>query len=206
MNMPVVIFGAGTGDELDAGNTLWYQLHSALGSGWVYSGVVTVFTPDQLKDAERAIPVGPELGPAGDSTVRSIAISLSLQKLYAYDGQNLFLETDVTTGMPELPTPQGTFSIFGKYMDYTFHSPWPRGSRFWYPDSPTTYAMLFRSGGYFIHDAPWRPFYGQGTEYAHVDPDGVWREGSHGCVNVPFDAVAALYHWAPFGSLVTIAQ
>ena len=55
----------------------------------------------------------------------------------------MFLDTDVTTGRPELPTPAGDYHIFAKYSPYQFISPWPYGSPFWYPSAWVKYAMEF---------------------------------------------------------------
>src|SRR5262249_52224249 len=76
-------------------------------------------------------------------TRKRIVVSLGQQRLWAYDGSTLVLGSLVTTGGPLLPTPTGTFQILGKFAPFTFHSPWPTGSPYWYPDSPTSYAMLF---------------------------------------------------------------
>jgi lipoprotein-anchoring transpeptidase ErfK/SrfK len=62
--------------------------------------------------------------------------------------------------------------------------------------------MEFRSGGYFIHDAPWRTAYGKGTN-SGTQP-GTNYGGTHGCVNVPYAAEKFLYSWAPVGTRVHI--
>ncbi|HET9979569.1 MAG TPA: L,D-transpeptidase, partial [Ktedonobacterales bacterium] len=58
--------------------------------------------------------------------------------------------------------------------------------------------------GYYIHDAPWRHAFGPGTEKPHTNPDGSWETGSHGCVNMPTPAAAALYNWVHVGARVVI--
>lgn len=135
---------------------------------------------------------------------KSITISLSHQSLQALEGSHVVLSTAVTTGDPSLPTPAGNYSIFAKYSPYTFVSPWPRGSRFWYPPSPVSYAMEFLHGGYFIHDAPWRGFFGPGSNGG--SQPGTNTGGTHGCVNVPYAAARFLYSWAPIGTPVHIVR
>ena len=58
--------------------------------------------------------------------------------------------------------------------------------------------MLFRSGGYFLHD--WPPqegaAFGPGTQAG--------RFGSHGCVHVPIGVLAQLYDWTPVGTTVIV--
>jgi len=136
-------------------------------------------------------------------TNKRIVVSLSQQRLVAYQGDQVFLDTLVTTGGPELPTPVGTFHILEKRSPFTFKSPWPKGSPFWYPDSPTTYAMLFEDSGYFIHDAPWRSWYGPGSNATAGTPGGNGT-GTHGCVNVPFAAQAKLWGWTDVGTPVIV--
>lgn len=128
---------------------------------------------------------------------RHILVSLSQQHLWAYNGDQLFLETDVTTGRPELPTPPGHYTIFDKRSPYKFVSPWPYGSPYWYPDAWVNWAMEFIQGGYYLHDAPWRSWYGPGSNYG---------DGTHGCVNVPHDPMQSLYNWAQNGDIVDVVN
>ncbi len=134
---------------------------------------------------------------------RHIIISLSQQRLYAYDGTRLFLSSLVTTGNRALPTPTGIYHIMAKFHPYTFISPWPKSSPDYYAPSPVNYAMLFRAGGYFIHDAPWRSAFGPGTN-AQLGTPGTNYTGSHGCVNTPFNVAKALYGWAQVGTIVQV--
>jgi len=132
-----------------------------------------------------------------------IVVSLSQQKLVAYDGNQVFLTSLVTSGNQELPTPTGTYHILGKFHPFTFHSPWPKGSQYYYAPSKTNYAMLFQDQGYFIHDAPWRTAYGPGTNAQQGAPGSNYT-GTHGCVNVPFDVAQRLFGWAQIGTVVEI--
>lgn len=147
----------------------------------------------------RVSAAGVQLFPNGG---KRIIISLSRQTLYAYDGTKLFVQTLVTTGNPSLPTPLGHYTVMGKYHPYEFISPWPVGSPYYYAPSPVNYAMLFRSGGYFIHDAPWRSAYGPGTN--GPGQPGTNYGGSHGCVNTPLGPMVSLYFWTPVGTPVDV--
>jgi lipoprotein-anchoring transpeptidase ErfK/SrfK len=124
-----------------------------------------------------------------------IVISLSRQVLTAYQDGNAILTTFVATGRPQLPTPPGVYHIFARYSPYKMISPWPYGSPWWYPPSWTNWAMEFIGGGYFIHDAPWRSWYGPGANLYN---------GTHGCVNVPYSPMATLWSWAPIGTTVVV--
>jgi L,D-transpeptidase-like protein len=133
-------------------------------------------------------------------------VSLSRQWLWAFDNGALAYATPVTTGRPDLPTPTGIFSISQKIAGTWFISPWPVGSPYYYPSVWVNYAMLFLSGGYFIHDAPWRHYFGPGTNVPHTNPDGTQETGSHGCVEVSASAGAWLYDWAGYGATVDIVD
>ena len=124
-----------------------------------------------------------------------MVVSLSRQVLTAYQDGNAILTTYVATGRPALPTPPGVYHIFARYSPYKMISPWPYGSPYWYPDSWTNWAMEFAGGGYFIHDAPWRSWYGPGANLYN---------GTHGCVNVPYSPMATLWNWAPNGTTVVV--
>lgn len=138
-------------------------------------------------------------------TYKRIVVSLSQQRLWAYDGKTLVLSTLVTTGNPLLPTPTGLFHIIWTRAPFTFHSPWPKGSPFYYPPSPVKYALYFDPPGYFIHDANWRSQFGPGSNTVAGTPGGN-QTGTHGCVNVPTPTMAELYAWAPAGTAVLIQQ
>jgi lipoprotein-anchoring transpeptidase ErfK/SrfK len=94
-----------------------------------------------------------------------------------------------------------------KRSPYVFISPHPEGHPEWYAPSPVDLAMQFKGGlGYYLHDAPWRPNggYGYGTNEYHVDPDGIPRQGSHGCVNLPLWSAKRLYSWIRLGDAVRV--
>jgi lipoprotein-anchoring transpeptidase ErfK/SrfK len=136
-------------------------------------------------------------------TQKRIVVNLTRQSLAAYDGDSVFITSLVTTGGPDLPTPAGTFSVMAKYSPFTFKSPWPKGSPYWYPDSPASFAMLFEDGGYFIHDAPWRGNFGPGSNLSRGTPGGDYT-GTHGCVNVPYGVASRLFAWADVGTPVIV--
>lgn len=135
-----------------------------------------------------------------------ILVVLSKQWMYVFqDGQEIG-DQAVTTGQPSLPTPTGIYHIFLKKSPDTFHSPWPKGSKYYYPPTQVTYAMEWHSGGYFIHDSWWHTAYGPGTNGWHDDPTYGWQWGSHGCISVPLQAAAWLYQWAPIGTTVDVVN
>ena len=136
-------------------------------------------------------------------TDKRIEVSLSQQRLWAFQGQQQLLTTLVTTGNKALPTPTGVFHLMFARHPFTFISPWPKGSKFYYAPSPVKYALYFKDYGYYIHDAPWRGVFGPGSNALSGTPGGN-ATGTHGCVNVPEPVMAQLYAWATPGTAVQI--
>jgi len=138
-------------------------------------------------------------------TYKRIVISLSKQQLWAFDGSHYVMSSLVTTGNPALPTPTGAFPILGAYSPFTFVSPWPPGSAYYYAPSYTNYALLFDNRGYYVHDAPWRGHFGPGSNATTGTP-GQNYTGSHGCVNVPLTMMQPLFQWATIGTVVEVVR
>ena len=134
---------------------------------------------------------------------RRVVVSLTKQDMTVYDGSNVLVHTLITSGGPETQTPVGTFHVLAKYSPYVMRSPWPKTSRLWYATTTVNYAILFRSGGYFLHDASWRSEFGPCSNTVDGIPGGN-TTGTHGCVNVPFSVEAWLYRWAQIGTVVQI--
>jgi lipoprotein-anchoring transpeptidase ErfK/SrfK len=133
---------------------------------------------------------------------KAITISLTEQVIRAYEhGQQVFWSY-TTTGRPGLETDPGSFKVYWKVSPWTMHSPWPKGSPYWYPDSKVNMVMWF-NGGDGIHDAYWRSRYGPGTNGPHYDPTGE-DTGTHGCVNVPYQNMVWLWDWTPTGTPVIV--
>lgn len=149
-------------------------------------------------------PSGPGIPPAPLLKGKVILVSLSGQWLYAYADGALAFNNAVETGRPELPTPSGAFSVLEKLRDVTFTSPWPPGSPYYYEPTHVNYALMFRAGGYFLHDAWWHVKFGPGSNVPHQLSDGSWETGSHGCVGMPIPQAKRLYDWAPVGTPVII--
>lgn len=138
-------------------------------------------------------------------TYKRIVVSLSQQRLTAYDSDKQAMTTLVTTGNPALPTPVGNFPILDKQSPFTFTSSRPTGDKYYYPPAQASYALLFDNRGYYIHDAPWRRVFGPGTN-AKAGKPGQNYTGSHGCVNVPLAAEKKLYEWATIGTVVQVMR
>jgi lipoprotein-anchoring transpeptidase ErfK/SrfK len=133
---------------------------------------------------------------------KALTISLKEQTIRAYSHGQQVWWSYVTTGRPGLETDPGNFKVYWKVSPWTMHSPWPKGSPYWYPDSPVSMVMWF-NGGAGMHDAPWRSVFGPGTNFRHYDPTG-YNTGTHGCVNVPYRNMLWLWNWTPTGAPVIV--
>ncbi len=118
------------------------------------------------------------------SEERWIEVDLSEQKLKAWEGSRLFLETLVSTGLPWYPTPTGEFRIWIKLRATKMEG--GTGKYYYYlPNVP--YVMYFGNDkvpswrGYGLHGTYWHNDFG--------------RQRSHGCVNLPTAIAKELYFW-----------
>ncbi|MBX4205683.1 L,D-transpeptidase [Candidatus Microgenomates bacterium] len=113
-----------------------------------------------------------------------IEVDLSEQKLRAWDGTNLFLESLVSTGLPYFPTPTGEFRIWAKLRYVRMNG---GEGRYAYDLPNVPYTMFFENSetprwkGYGLHGTYWHNSFGQ----VH----------SHGCVNLPTPVAEKLYYW-----------
>ena len=124
------------------------------------------------------------LGLAND-TNKWIEVDLSDQKVYAWDGGNLFLSSLVTTGLPWFPTPTGQFEIWIKLRATRMEG----GEGAYYYNLPNVpYTMFFYNNevpkyrGFSLHGAYWHNDFG--------------KVHSHGCINLPIPVAEQLYYWA----------
>lgn len=118
------------------------------------------------------------------SPERWIEVDISEQKLKAWDGTNLFLETPISSGLPGTPTPLGEFHIWIK-LRYT-KMEGGRG-RYYYNLPNVPFTMFFQNDkvpnwrGYGLHGTYWHSDFG--------------NPRSHGCVNLPTPIAEKLYYW-----------
>ncbi|HEY0964764.1 MAG TPA: L,D-transpeptidase family protein [Candidatus Paceibacterota bacterium] len=123
------------------------------------------------------------------STTKRIVVDRSEQKLYAYDGETLFKEISISTGLELSPTPRGMFTVFKKTPSRYMQGPLPGFSDVY--DLPgVPWNLYFTEGGAVIHGAYWHDSFG--SPY------------SHGCVNVPPLEARELYEWAELGMSVQV--
>ncbi|WP_418926813.1 L,D-transpeptidase family protein [Enterocloster sp.] len=104
-------------------------------------------------------------------------VNLMAQHLFFYKDGKKILESDFVSGNQSkgYTTPPGLFSLTYKQRDAVL-----KGEGY---ASPVKFWMPF-NGGIGFHDASWRNTFG-GTIYK--------KNGSHGCVNMPYEAAKTLY-------------
>lgn len=114
-----------------------------------------------------------------------IEADITHQHLYVYDKGVIVFETDFVSGdisKPDCVSPAGIFGLTYKTLNAVL-----RGADY---ETPVTYWMPFY-GNFGMHDATWRDSFG-GDIYL--------TNGSHGCLNLPFDAAAVIYNYVYEGS------
>ena len=126
-----------------------------------------------------------------------IEIDIYAQRVYYYKDYELALETPCVTGTEGVrETPSGIYSILHKYYDTILEGPPLEDGT----PSYSSHVWFFLSflGGYGLHDAYWR----SNSEFSNTS---TYRyDGSHGCVNLPYDAADFLYHNVEVGTPVII--
>ncbi len=156
-----------------------------------------------LRDGE-SITTEPEWVQAGfrpytsDGTVFEegtyIEIDISEQHLWFYVNGELYLDTDVVTGLASDPsriTNTGIFKIRAKYRDVVLGTYEVQGY-----EAPVSYWMPIDHTGIGLHDL-YRSAYG-GDIYL--------TNGSHGCINLPLDMAAKIYEKTVIGMPVVIVD
>lgn len=134
---------------------------------------------------------GPEsLGTTTKATAKRIIIDRGRQMLYAYEGDTIFMEEHVSTGLLATPTPRGTFEIFEKTPTRYMQGPIPGISDDYYDLPGVPWDLYFTEQGAAIHGAYWHDEFGE--------------PHSHGCVNLPVALAKKLYDWAELGTPVIV--
>ncbi len=113
-----------------------------------------------------------------------ISVSLSQQKLYAYEGTRLVGNFLISSGAADSPTLPGNYRIYAKNKSANMDSQ--------DYDVPAVPYVLFYDKDFALHGAYWHDSFGTPV--------------SHGCINLRIDDARWLYDWASTGLLVSIHQ
>ena len=109
-----------------------------------------------------------------------IVISLDQQKLGLYSDGVLIADSPIASGVPQLPTPPGVFSIIQKQV---FH----RSNI--YSNAPMPFMERITWSGVALHEG-----------------ENIGHPASHGCVRLPHDFADRLYDLTRLGMPVVIAR
>lgn len=179
------------GDTIMNGTSTWYKVvfdefvryPERIHGSWYVSGAY-------VRVIKNEGDVQLEKGNAATSSKR-IIVDRSEQKLYAYDGEALFMEVPISTGLLLTPTPRGTFTIFKKTPSRYMQGPLPGLPSDQYYDLPgVPWNLYFTQQGAVIHGAYWHNSFG--------------HTYSHGCVNLSPEDAERLYYWADVGTPVVV--
>jgi lipoprotein-anchoring transpeptidase ErfK/SrfK len=123
-------------------------------------------------------------------TSKRIVVDISKEMLYAYDGDTLFMQEKISTGLDGTPTPRGDFKVFKKTPSRYMQGPIPGVSDQIYDLPGVPWDLYFTAQGAVIHGAYWHDHFGE--------------QWSHGCVNLPPEKAKKIYLWADVGTAVHV--
>lgn len=117
-------------------------------------------------------------------------VDLKKQHFWYYKDGKLKYQCDIVSGMPteERNTPEGVYKLWIKEKNKTLKGSLSTGET-WV--TPVTYWNNISTFGIGLHDATWHTSFG-GTRYKQY--------GSHGCINMPYEAAEYVYKNIPMGT------
>lgn len=179
------------GGEAERDGEIWYKIvfdewirypERLSGEDWyVSSSYVDVLLNEGIRDSYNK---------DDDLPNKKIVVSRNEQMLYAYEGEKLFMEESISTGVELTPTPRGEFRIFRKTPTRYMQGPLPGISdKYW--DLPgVPWNLYFTHQGAIIHGTYWHNNFG--------------TPSSNGCVNIHYKEAKKLYNWAELGTKVIV--
>lgn len=126
--------------------------------------------------------------PAAPAGGKVIDVDISRQQLVAFENGVVVFSAPVATGKDGFNTPTGTYQIYAKLESQTMRGNL-NGESWVVPNVPH---VMYINGSVALHGTYWHNLFGTGIRM------------SHGCVNLPLDAAAWLYGWAPMGTTVVV--
>jgi hypothetical protein len=167
-------------------------------------------TPEVPRYDEALFAVAENPNPVGDPAAagpKRIEVSLSQQRLWAYQGETLVASGSVSTGLTPNETETGRFRVRYKKpiedmrgaTDAEGNVVWVAGDLVEQPANTVPYGvsdvpnvMYINLDAEALHGAYWHDAFGTPT--------------SHGCINLPLPMAAFLYGWAPLGTQVIVTE
>lgn len=160
----------------------WLRYPERVSSDWyVYADNVKSLQDEGIKILEESDDTNSD---------KHILIDRSEQKLFAYEGEKLRFEFDISSGLLATPTPRGIFKIYKKTPSRYMQGPIVGISNKYFDLPGVPWNLYFTEEGAVIHGAYWHNSFGQ--------------RYSNGCINLlPLNA-KELYDWADVGVEVLV--
>jgi lipoprotein-anchoring transpeptidase ErfK/SrfK len=147
----------------------------------INNNAVGTFEGHKVVPPKMSVAMGnPSTSVLGATTIpgdKHIYVDLSTQRLYAYQGDSLVMDTFISSGKWD-PTPVGNFHIWEKLVSTRMAG----GSGADAYDLPNVPYVMYFYQDYGLHGAYWHNNFGHAM--------------SHGCVNERIVDAKALYDWA----------
>lgn len=142
---------------------------------------------DGYKDGAEVVAGFDPLSGEPKKVEKLIKVDLKTQHLWYYFGDKLMADFPISSGIKSLPTPKGEFKILDKVPVKRYGGP---GYNFDFPNTKWNLHFTTKKLRYYIHGAYWHNNFGHPM--------------SHGCVNVSYANMEALYWFAQVGTKVII--
>jgi hypothetical protein len=172
-----------TGNAEGPDGKLWYQLTSEL------DRYLNYFVPAihvRLIPDEEISPLSQDVPPEA----KRVEVNISRQTLTAYEGDNVVLQTKISSGLPSRdPIPEGTRTTPGQF-NISSKSPSKHMGALLTSGAP---------GSYSLPGVPWTSFFE--PEYGVAFHGTYWHNNfglpmSHGCVNMRNEDARWLFRWS----------
>jgi len=125
---------------------------------------------------------------ATTSLARRIEVNISEQRAYLFENGAVVYSYPISSGLPGHDTNLGHFRIYAKVKNQNMGNPdLTKAPNYYTPNVPN---VSYFDGDEALHGAYWHHNFG--------------HRMSHGCVNMPLDAAALVYDWAPIGTEVWV--
>lgn len=154
-----------------------------------------IYSGQRLNLKSRSTPISNEPAPAPGapatnpaSNGRWIEVSLSQQRIAAYEDTRAVRSALVSTGVARTPTPVGQFKIYVKYKSQTMSGGSKASNDYYYlPNVPN---VMYFYEAYALHGTYWHRNFGQPM--------------SRGCVNLSLADAEWFFNWADVGTPVVV--
>ncbi len=153
--------------------------------------------PTQLRAGTEIIVPSPDsMIPLPVLRGKRIIVSLSTQRMTAYEGDVVKWDWPISSGMPGSPTSPGVFQI-QTHLDEAFANGWQLNLPFFMGIYRPVPGVDFMNG---FHGFP------STTDGQVVWQDRIGKQGTYGCIMLADQHINELYEWADQGMIVEVVQ